>query len=65
MDDITCAAAAWKHVQQTFAERSAIQDLVTAQDVADCALFLASDYSRKITGQVVRVDCGLSSSTII
>jgi enoyl-[acyl-carrier protein] reductase I len=64
-EDIEYATAAWKYVQRAFAERSAIPDVILAQDVADCALFLASDYSRKITGQVVRVDCGLSSSTII
>ena len=64
-DEVECASAAWKHVQRAFAERSAIRDVVSAQDVADCALFLGSDYSRKITGQVVKVDCGLSSSMII
>jgi enoyl-[acyl-carrier protein] reductase I len=64
-DDVDCASAAWKHVQKAFAERSAIQEVVSAQDVADCALFLGSDYSRKITGQVVKVDCGLSSALII
>jgi enoyl-[acyl-carrier protein] reductase I len=64
-DDVDCAAAAWKHVRRGFAEKSAIQEVVSAQDVADCALFLGSDYSRKITGQVVRVDCGLSTALII
>jgi enoyl-[acyl-carrier protein] reductase I len=64
-DPIDFATAAWKYVQRAFAERSAIQETVSAQDVADCALFLGSEYSRKITGQVVRVDCGLSSSMII
>lgn len=64
-DEVDLASAAWKHVQRAFAERSAIQDVVSAQDVADCALFLGSDYSRKITGQVLRIDCGLSSSMII
>jgi enoyl-[acyl-carrier protein] reductase I len=65
VDDIDFATAAWTKVQQAFAERSAIQETVSAQDVADCALFLGSDYSRKITGQVLRVDCGLSSSMLI
>jgi len=64
-DPVEYASAAWRHVQQAFVERSAIQEVVSAQDVADCALFLGSAYSRKITGQVVRVDCGLSSSMII
>lgn len=65
VDDVACASAAWRHVQQEFAEHSAIQDVVSAQDVADCVLFLGSDYSRKITGQVLRIDCGLSTSLII
>jgi enoyl-[acyl-carrier protein] reductase I len=64
-DEIEYVSAAWKHVQRGFAEISAIQEGISAQDVADCALFLGSDYSRKITGQVVKVDCGLSSSMII
>jgi enoyl-[acyl-carrier protein] reductase I len=64
-DAVAFAAAAWRHVQQAFADRSPIRDVVRAEDVADCALFLGSDYSRKITGQIVRVDCGLSSSFLI
>jgi len=64
-DPVACASAAWQHVQQAFAERSAIREAISAEDVAGCALFLGSDYARKITGQVVRVDCGLSSSMII
>jgi enoyl-[acyl-carrier protein] reductase I len=64
-DEVDIATAAWKHVQRAFAARSAIEEGISAEDVADCALFLGSDYSRKITGQVVRVDCGLSSSMII
>ncbi len=31
-----------------------------AEDVADAALFLASDMSKFITGQVLRVDGGLN-----
>ncbi len=31
-----------------------------AEDVADAALFLASDMSKFITGQVIRVDGGLN-----
>ena len=35
-----------------------IREPITAEDVADCALFLGSRYARKITGQVLRVDGG-------
>ena len=33
---------------------------ITADDVADCALFLCSDLSKSITGQVIYVDAGYS-----
>lgn len=64
-DIVALAQAAWRHVQRGYAERSPIADSVSADDVAGCALFLGSDYSRKITGQVVKVDCGLSSGMIL
>jgi enoyl-[acyl-carrier protein] reductase I len=31
---------------------------ITADEVADCALFLCSDLSKAITGQVIYVDAG-------
>jgi enoyl-[acyl-carrier protein] reductase III len=37
--------------------------LGTAEDVADAAVFLASDLSRFITGQVIKVDGGLTLLT--
>jgi enoyl-[acyl-carrier protein] reductase I len=64
-DDIDIATAAWRHVQRAIAERSAIQDPISADDVADCALFLGSDLSRRVTGQVLRVDGGLSTSLVL
>jgi enoyl-[acyl-carrier protein] reductase I len=64
-DDLAFASAAWKHIQQAVARKSAIQETISAHDVADCALFLGSDYSRKITGQVMKVDCGLSTSLVL
>ena len=33
---------------------------ITADEVADCALFLCSDLSKAITGQVIYVDAGYS-----
>lgn len=64
-NEIELAQAACRKLQQAYASRSALQEIVTAQDVADCALFLGSHLSRKITGQVIHVDCGQSSSDII
>ncbi len=64
-DEVTIATAAWRHVQADFAYRSALPDIVSADDVAGCALFLGSDLARKITGQVIYVDCGLSTSLVL
>jgi enoyl-[acyl-carrier protein] reductase I len=64
-DDLALAKSAWKHFQEIVAQRCAIEELISKEDVADCALFLASDYSRKITGQIVHVDCGLSTANAI
>jgi enoyl-[acyl-carrier protein] reductase I len=63
--ELTRANALWDVVQQRISRECAINELVTQEDVADCALFLASDLSRKITGQVLRVDCGLSTSRLM
>ncbi|MFN7997884.1 MAG: SDR family oxidoreductase [Bryobacteraceae bacterium] len=64
-DPIELAKAAWKHFQEIVASRCAIEELVSKEDVADSALFLGSDYSRKITGQVIHIDCGLSTANAI
>jgi len=64
-DDLALAKSAWKHFQEMVAERCAIEELISKEDVADSALFLASDYSRKITGQILHVDCGLSTANAI
>lgn len=64
-DDLALAKSAWKHFQEMVAQRCAIEECISKEDVADCALFLASDYSRKITGQIVHVDCGLSTANAI
>lgn len=39
--------------------RQAVPDAVTPEDIANMALFLASDESRRITSQCFRVDAGL------
>lgn len=41
-------------------EISPMKKNITTSDVADQALFLASDYSKQITGQTIYVDSGLS-----
>jgi enoyl-[acyl-carrier protein] reductase I len=64
-DPFELARVAWRHFQEILAKRCAIEELVSKEDVADCALFLGSDYSRKITGQVIHVDCGLSTSNAV
>ena len=38
---------------------------MSKEDVADSALFLGSDYSRKITGQILHIDCGLSTANAV
>jgi len=64
-DPIATASAAWKHFQALVAKRCAIEETVTKEDVADSALFLGSDYSRKITGQLLHIDCGLSTANAV
>ena len=64
-DEIALASSVWSFVQREFAARSAIDQPITHDDVGGCAAFLASDLSRKITGQVIHVDCGFSTSMIL
>jgi NAD(P)-dependent dehydrogenase (short-subunit alcohol dehydrogenase family) len=40
--------------------RQAVPDAVTPEDIANMALFLASDGSQRITSQCIRVDGGLA-----
>ena len=63
-DELQLAQAAWRRIQQGVAALCPIEATVSREDVAGCALFLGSDYSRKITGQVIHVDCGLSSRSL-
>jgi NAD(P)-dependent dehydrogenase (short-subunit alcohol dehydrogenase family) len=53
----------WYPNEQTIAElrtRQAIPDAVTPEDIANMALYLASDESQRITSQCFRVDGGLA-----
>ncbi|MCP3374225.1 SDR family NAD(P)-dependent oxidoreductase [Bradyrhizobium cajani] len=52
----------WYPDEQAIAElrtRQAVPDAVTPDDIANMALFLASDESRRITRQCIQVDAGL------
>lgn len=64
-DEIAWARLVWDHVQRSFSEHCPLPELTTKEDIANCALFLGSDLSRKITGQVIQLDCGLSSALIL
>ncbi|RPI23476.1 MAG: SDR family oxidoreductase [Acidobacteria bacterium] len=57
--------AVGSHVRRAWALQSPIEEPVTKEDVAGCALFLGSQLSAKITGQVIHVDSGFSSSCIV
>ncbi|TQF35851.1 3-oxoacyl-ACP reductase [Bradyrhizobium sp. UNPF46] len=53
----------WYPDERVIAEmrsRQAVPDAVTPEDIANMALFLASDESRRITSQCFRVDAGLA-----
>lgn len=45
---------------ESYVERSALKRLVYPEDIGNTALFLASDLSKAITGQIITVDCGVS-----
>jgi len=64
-EDLVFARKVWREVQREFSDHSPIHDIVTARDVADSVQFLLSDGSRKITGQVLMVDCGFSSCLMV
>lgn len=64
-DELEVASAVWGSVTREFASRAALPEPITQDDVGGCVAFLASHLSRKITGQVIHVDGGLSSSMIL
>lgn len=64
-DDVAMATNAWRRFERSVIERCALPEPITQEDVAGAALFLASPFSRRITGQVLRVDGGLSSSLVL
>ena len=42
--------------------KAPLKRIITADEVADCALFLCSDLSKAITGQTIYVDTGYNIS---
>jgi enoyl-[acyl-carrier protein] reductase I len=60
----TLAAAGvggFRDMYKHFAEVSPLRENVTIEDVGDAAVFLASDLSRRITGEVLYVDSGFNA----
>lgn len=46
-------------------EKSPLRKAISPEDVADTALFLASDLSKAITGETIHVDCGFHAMALI
>lgn len=60
----TLAAAGvggFRDMYKHFADMSPMRENVTIEDVGDAAVFLASDMSRRITGEVLYVDSGFNT----
>ena len=53
--DSLAAEEAYKKLSLT----TALQRIATAEEVANLALFLASDKASGVTGQMINVDCGV------
>ena len=60
-DEMEFAKACWRTIQEKFAQKSALPEILSADDVAQAVLFFASDASKRITGQILNVDCGYSA----
>ncbi|MFC1887035.1 SDR family NAD(P)-dependent oxidoreductase [Thermodesulfobacteriota bacterium] len=48
----------FEEMRQLMIERSALQRMTTADDIAEATLFLASDLAKNISGQVLAVNAG-------
>lgn len=58
IDDCRVAIDESSPIAAAFLEETALDRIVTVDDCADVALFLASDLSRSITGTIIPVDGG-------
>ena len=48
----------YKDMKKAYADRSPMKENITHADVASTALYLCSDMSRRVTGEVIHVDSG-------
>ena len=55
------AVGGFSRILDWVAERAPLRRNVTGQDVGDTAVYLLSDLSSGVTGQVLHVDCGYSA----
>ncbi len=53
--------AGFRDMYRQFADVSPLRENVTIEDVGNAAVFLASDLSRRVTGEVLYVDSGFNS----
>ena len=49
---------------ESYSERSALKRVVKPEEIANTAIFLASDLASAITGQTITVDCGIMLAPI-
>jgi len=59
--DLDFARSVWGKIQEEIASRSAIRQTLQGEDVTGTVEFLLGNGSRKMTGQVLTVDCGFST----
>ena len=55
------AVGGFGQIMDVVAERAPMRRNVEGREVGDAAVFLLSDLSTGVTGQVLYVDCGFSS----